>query len=107
MDKNKYYVSVQSKTIMYHQGDSSYELEIVASENDVEKLKDLFDELEQCEEATFFRTPHPGIPYHHDVENDSYDYVLKQIYGMIHDFGTDATKKHVESMNLQMGAEYE
>ncbi|MFC5528190.1 hypothetical protein [Cohnella yongneupensis] len=107
MDKKNYYVSVHSKSIMYHQGDAAYEFEIVASEEDADKLKNLFEDLEQSDESAFFRAHHPGIPYHHDEENDRYDSVLKEIYGLIHDLGTDQTKSHIESMNLQMGAAHE
>jgi len=37
-------------------------------------------------------------PY--DKENDAYDYYNKEIYRMIHDLGTEETKKHIESMGI-------
>ncbi|RUS47925.1 hypothetical protein [Cohnella sp. AR92] len=107
MDNKHYYVSVQSKTIMHNQGDAPYELEIVASEEEVDKLKDLFAELDEYDQDTFFRAHYPGIPYHHDSQNDRYDYALKQIYGLLNRLGTEETKSHIDSMNLQMGAEKE
>ncbi|REE91507.1 hypothetical protein A8990_10414 [Paenibacillus taihuensis] len=104
MEKRKYYVSVQSKCIMFNQGDAAYELEIYATEDEVEKLRGLFNDWERAEEHTFFRTHYPGIPYHHDMENDEYDFVLKEIYQTISDIGTEETKNFIASMDLQMGA---
>ncbi|MFC5651935.1 hypothetical protein ACFPYJ_23005 [Paenibacillus solisilvae] len=107
MDKRRYYVSIQSKCIMYNQGDAAYELEIDATEEEVEKLTELFNQWEDAEEKTFFRAQIPIIPYHHDSENDVYDYLLKEIYKAIYQMGTDQTKSHISSMNLQMGSENE
>lgn len=107
MDKQRYYVSVQSRTLMNHQGDAAYEFEIDATPEDAQQLIDLFASLEDFDESTFFRNHIPGIPYHDDVESDGYDYYLKQIYGFIHQFGTEETKNHIATMNLQLGAKYE
>ncbi|MCP1310417.1 hypothetical protein [Paenibacillus tyrfis] len=100
MDKRNYYVSVQSKTIMQHQGDAAYELEIEATPEEIIKLKELFEDMEYAEEQTFPRTLVPGIPYHHDEENDVYDIYLKNVYQTLYSLGTDETKKHVQTMNV-------
>ncbi|MCM3271375.1 hypothetical protein [Paenibacillus elgii] len=100
MDKKNYYVSVQSKTIMQHQGDAAYELEIEATPEEVIKLKELFEDVEYAEELTFSRAHFPGIPYHHDKENDAYDSYLKNVYQTLYSLGTDETKKHIQTMNV-------
>ncbi|MFX3640067.1 MAG: hypothetical protein ACE3L7_15665 [Candidatus Pristimantibacillus sp.] len=107
MDKRRYYISVQSKSIMYNQGDAAYELEIDATEEEVEKLTELFKQWEDADFKNYIRAHIPIIPYHHDSENDVYDYFLKEIYKTIYQMGTDQTKSHISSMNLQMGSEYE
>ncbi|WP_159885063.1 hypothetical protein [Paenibacillus puerhi] len=100
MEKNRYYVSVQSKTIMLQQGDAAYEFEIDATPEEILQLQDLFEEEEDFENETFFRTPLPGIPYHHDRANDGYDFVLTEIYQKLHDLGTKETKAHIKSMHI-------
>ncbi|MFB6364680.1 hypothetical protein ACFCP7_11505 [Paenibacillus elgii] len=100
MDKTTYYVSVQSKTIMQHQGDAAYELEIEATAEEMIKLKELFEDLEYTEEQTYSRALVPGIPYHHDEANDAYDLNLKNIYQTLYGLGTDETKKHIQTMNV-------
>ncbi|MBD3919054.1 hypothetical protein H8B09_09835 [Paenibacillus sp. PR3] len=107
MEKRRYYVSIQSRNIMLNQGDAAYELEIDATREEVDKLTLLFNEWEAADEKTFFRAHIPVIPYHHDSENDMYDYLLKQIYNTVYQLGTDQTKQHISSMNLQMGSETE
>jgi hypothetical protein len=98
MEKKKYYVSVQSRSIMMEQGHASYELEIVATESEVARLQSFFDDFEEADHATYFRTITPGLPYHHDPENDEYDHALKECYNLIYQLGNDVTKAHLTSI---------
>jgi len=100
MDKKRYYISVQSRTIMEQQGDASYELEIEATPDELLKLNELFDLWDDFDSKTFFRAPIPGIPYHHDSENDGYDYYLREIYNFIYQNGTEETRNHIVTMNI-------
>lgn len=100
MDKRKYYVSVQSKTIMEHQGDAPYEFEIEATPADLEELKELFDNLESFDEKSYFRMMTP-VPYHYDSPNDGHDYYLREIYRKIQSLGTEETRSHIASWDMQ------
>jgi len=100
MSKQKYYVSVQAKTILPNQGDAAYELEIEAEPEDIRELMELFEEMESFDNSSYFRNMIPGIPYHHDLENDGYDYYLQQVYQKLHELGTDKTKNHILAMNI-------
>ncbi|GGG06220.1 hypothetical protein [Paenibacillus abyssi] len=100
MDKTKYYVSVIANSILDNQGAASYELEILADDQDLAQLQELFDEKMKAEESTMIRASLPGIPYHIDDENDNYDYYLIEIYKKLHELGTKETKNHIEQMNI-------
>ncbi|MEB3100593.1 hypothetical protein [Ferviditalea candida] len=100
MEKKKYYISVQSGSILEDQGAAAYELEIEATEAEAAKLQELFDARMTEEDATFVRNHIPAIPYHNDKENDAYDYYLKEIYQMIYNLGTEETRKHIESIGV-------
>lgn len=100
MEKQRYYVSVQAKTIMAEQGEAPYELVIDATYEELQKLNELFESLNDFDEKTFIRVHIPAIPYHHDSENDGYDYYLKEIYHLIHQIGTEETRNQIESMNI-------
>lgn len=103
MDKKTYYVSVQSESIMENQGDSGYEFEIKASEREVGKLQELFEELDDWDNATAVRAHIPYVQYHDDPENDAYDKYLQAIYQKIHELGTPDTRQHIESMGILNG----
>lgn len=109
MEKKKYFVSVQSRSIMLEQGQAPYELEIEATESEVQDLQLLFEEFEESDHATFFRTAIPGLPYHHDLENDDYDQMLKQCYERIYQLGNNETRAHLSAFikNIQMGHHHE
>lgn len=100
MEKRRYYISVHAKSILENQGEAAYELEMDATPEEAQKLKVLFDELEDFDTATYFRAHIPAIPYHHDSENDGYDYSLKEIYNLIYHLGTEETKAQILSMNI-------
>ncbi|UUZ80269.1 hypothetical protein LJK88_35915 [Paenibacillus sp. P26] len=100
MEKMTYYVSVQSRTIMLHQGDAAYELEIEATPDEIRELQELFEDKEDFELDTFSRAHYLATEYHHDRSNDGYDMVLKDIYQKLYALGTDETKRHIESMNI-------
>jgi hypothetical protein len=98
VEKAKYFVSVQAKSIFRDQGEAPYELEIEASNEEVTRLRSLLDSLDATDHTTYFRSMIPALPYHHDMENDTYDYYLQQIYNIIHDLGTMETKEHISSI---------
>jgi len=98
MTRSRYYVSVQAKSISSEQGRMAYEWEIEATEEEAAALGQLFERLDESEHATFFRGMTPGVPYHWDRENDSYDGKLRQIYSKIQELGTPETKSQLEGI---------
>ncbi|MEX1028834.1 MAG: hypothetical protein WDZ91_02170 [Paenibacillaceae bacterium] len=100
MEKIKYYVSVQAHSILADQGAAAYELVILATDREVAQLQELFDNEGNTEDATFVRGMTPGIPYHMDDVNDTYDYYMIEIYKKIYELGTTETRSHIESMNI-------
>ncbi|NGQ94916.1 hypothetical protein G3578_06920 [Brevibacillus sp. SYP-B805] len=100
MEKKRYYVSVQAGTVMEHQGDAAYEFEIEATPDDVEVLGRLFAQKDSYDVDSFWRSHIPVIPYHIDTENDAHDKSLQEIYAMIYRLGTEETRQHIASMNL-------
>lgn len=104
MDKHKYYVSVQARSILREQGQAAYEWEIEATDDDAAKLQTLFEELEEADHATLGRIMTPGLPYHHDPQNDEFDRLLQECYDLIHRLGVGETKSQLETLgDLRMG----
>lgn len=99
-DKKTYYISVQAQTMLEEQGAAAYEFEIRATEQDVARLAELFEDQMENEHETAERAVIPGIPYHQDAENDAYDATLKDIYHAIYELGTPETRRHIDSMGI-------
>lgn len=99
-DKQTYYVSVHEGTALEDVSAADFEFEIRATQGELDRLEQLFQEKDEAENRTFVRGMTPGIPYHQDEPNDTYDEVLLRVYRLIYDLGTSETKQHIEQMNV-------
>lgn len=96
-----FYVSVQAGQILEDREAAAYELEIYANEEDVSRLRELFEELSSMEEAEAFHfvsTPYKSNS--DDALSGASDDLIGQVYRLIYNCGTVATKRHIESMGL-------
>jgi len=101
MEKRRYYVSVQARTMVPNQGDAPYELEIDATEDEAERLGRIFDEIDKYDEALGVQTAFIAPITDMNHENKSgYDYFLKQAYKLIYDLGSEETREHIHSMHI-------
>ncbi|MBO9607476.1 MAG: hypothetical protein J7639_16050 [Paenibacillaceae bacterium] len=100
MDKKTYYVAVGSGEILPNRGDAAFEFEIKATEEELDKLEELFEDTAEAERSAAARAVIPFEEYHNDEENDRYDDSLHAIYRMLHQLGTLETRRHIESMNV-------
>lgn len=103
-ERKKYYVSVQAGQILQDQGAAAYELEITANDEEFNQLQVMFEDLSSMDNAI---TGHYNYTTGtlQDLPSDTrmnagYDAILRDIYLFIHEHGTEATRKHVESMGL-------
>jgi hypothetical protein len=101
LDKKNYYVTVGSSEILEPQETiGNFDFEILATEEEIDQLQELFEESEDAQDDTFFRAHIPIRLYHNDKENDTADYYLSQIYSKLYELGTDETKAHIKNMNI-------
>ncbi len=101
MEKKTYYIAVGSGEILEPEDvTGNFEFEIRATEEEVDKLQEIFEELAMNEEDTAARALIPFREYHLDKENDAYDWNLTELYRMLHELGTPDTKSHIEAMNV-------
>lgn len=101
--RRKYYVSVQAGQILEDQGAAAYELEIMANEREFIRLQELFEELSSMDELqTFHFAKTPFSPASDEEMNYGYDSLIVQIYQLLHEYGTESTKRHIEQMGLPL-----
>lgn len=100
MEKKTYYISVSAKEISQIKTASPYEFEIQATDEEIRKLREIFDEAYSADWMSFLRAHVPYVQYHQDKENDIVDKDLKLAYQLIHDLGNTEAREHIESMGI-------
>ncbi|WP_246067159.1 hypothetical protein [Paenibacillus koleovorans] len=101
MQKKTYYVSVQAGDVLEDKEAAAFEFEIEATDEQVSRLQEAMDEWQQADShsvATLFNYMSDESPDNEKM--DDYDVGLHYIYGLIHEMGTEETRKHIESMGV-------
>jgi hypothetical protein len=100
LEKRPYYVNVESGEILPVKTASTFQFEISASDEDVRKLENKFEEIDSAATDTFVRSHVPYVPYSNDPDNDRYDQKLREAYQIIHDLGQEETRRFIETMSF-------
>lgn len=105
MESNKktYYISIANGEIMQSSTDSSWNFRIEATNEEIIRLRELFDQNYSTEWQNFFRAHVPYVQYHYDRENDAYDETLQKVYQLIYQLGDEEAKKHIMEMGILSG----
>lgn len=100
LGKKPYYVSIGTGEIMRTATDSPWNFKIEATDDEITKLREYFDQNYSTEWQNFFRAHVPYVQYHYDQENDAYDETLVKIYQMIFELGDEEAKQHIRSIGI-------
>jgi hypothetical protein len=97
--RKTYYVLVGPGQILMDPEAAPFQFAIQATEAEIDKLEELFQETQDVDEDEIFNFS--GSPTISDTpENETYDALFKDIYRMLHDLGTPETRSHIEKMNI-------
>jgi hypothetical protein len=103
-ERKPYYVAVGAGQILEDPTVAPYELEISANEEELNRLQELFEELGSWDEAqTFHFSKNPFGSASVERINLGYDHLLGRVYKLLYELGSEQTKAHIETMNLQLG----
>lgn len=100
MPKKTYYVAVSHGEIMQDKSAFDYEFEIQATDDELNKLQELFEDTAETETHNSGWSMKPFSTLSNDEMNAEYDANLMELYQMIYSLGTDETKTHIESMHI-------
>ncbi|WP_422660131.1 hypothetical protein ACK8P5_06355 [Paenibacillus sp. EC2-1] len=100
MDKSKYYVSVQSRSVMNEQGASAYEWEIEATPEEANQVRMELGLMQEKEEEAFpgYVFPWPDTP--EQSTNAVFQDSLDRVYMTIYRLGTPETKTQMQQFRL-------
>lgn len=100
MKRTTYYVSIGNGEISQVKTASTYSFAIQATEEEIIKLREIFDGAYVEDMHSFWRSHVPFLEYHHDRPNDEYDERLQQAYKMIYELGDHETKELIAQMGI-------
>ncbi|WBL14217.1 hydrolase [Sutcliffiella sp. NC1] len=103
MEKKTYYVSLAEGVITQVKTATSWDYEIQANDEEITKLRELFDQNYSSDWQSFWRAHVPYIQYHNDKQNDGYDNGLQLVFKMLYELGDDETKAHIKNEGLLDG----
>ncbi|WP_449538398.1 hydrolase [Ferdinandcohnia sp. Marseille-Q9671] len=98
--KKTYYISVGSGEISQSKSSSTWEYKIEATDEEVHKLRSLFNENYSNEIEGFLRAHVPYVEYHNDSSNDKYDSTMLQVFKMIYQLGDQEAKDFIQSQGI-------
>jgi hypothetical protein len=103
MNKMIYWVSVGKHEIVPKGEGANYEFEIEASDDELDQLRELFDEADHVDNSLLSRAATPYEAFEEvdqDAKNLPYDMQLKEIYRIIYNLGLPETKAHIMRMGI-------
>ncbi len=108
MEKKTYYVGVASGQITQQPDTTPWEYEIQASDEEIARLRDLFERANRQNFDIAYVVLHPieGPKEEHDFKN--YDHTLQEIYRMVRELGNEDAKAHIDSIDViqELGKDY-
>ncbi|SFJ32009.1 MULTISPECIES: hydrolase [unclassified Bacillus (in: firmicutes)] len=100
MDKKTYYISVANGEISQAKTANTYSFTIEATDEEILRLREYFDNAYREDLGTFVRSHVPFVEYHHDSNNDRYDEQLQKAYRMIYELGDNEAKELIAQMGI-------
>jgi hypothetical protein len=98
--KKTYYITVGDGEISQLSTASPWDFKIEATDEEIIKLRQYFDQVYSSDWQGFLRAHTPYVQYHYDRENDAIDDTNKLIYEMIYELGDEEAKAHIRTQGL-------
>lgn len=97
--KKNYYISVSGKSVDTEPSRSE-QLQVLATEEEMNELRIIFERLQSDDDWTAFKAPVPYKSADHDPATDKFNQDLLELYRIVYRIGTEDTKTHIRSMNI-------
>ncbi|MGG1515564.1 hypothetical protein ABE504_09135 [Paenibacillus oryzisoli] len=98
--KRTYYINVGTGEVLEDPTTLDVQFEIQATEEDIAKLQELLEEVDNTSQNSYGATWFPWQVYYSVPQDQEYDYYLTEVYRAIHRLGNEHTRRHIESMNV-------
>lgn len=100
MEKQTYYVDLQSREISRIKYHNNHHFQIEATEDEIQQLRRILNRVYEADLDAYWRSHIPFIPYHRDIENDRYDQALTEAFQLLYELGDENTKEYIETSGV-------
>ncbi|AKO94497.1 MULTISPECIES: hypothetical protein [Priestia] len=97
-ERQTYYVTLATGEISQISTASDWNYTIYANNEEIEELREIFNENRATDWGNYFRAHVPYLEYHHDKGNDIYDRHICAIYDKLYELGDENAKAHIEQI---------
>lgn len=98
--KKTYYISVEAGEISQVKSAADWEYKIEATDDEIIKLRELFDENYANDVEGFLRAHVPFVEYHNDSSNDKYDENMQKVFKMIYELGDEEAREFIKTQGI-------
>ncbi|OCA81523.1 hypothetical protein A8F94_21860 [Bacillus sp. FJAT-27225] len=107
-DKQLYFVDIKSGEITKEPTPENT-FTIIADEDEIQDLRDLFEENYKADLKGYARTHLPAQEYHTFSENENaeYDTTMETIYAILYRLGDADTRRHIKEMGILREQDYD
>lgn len=98
--RKKYFISIERESITETPVDDTTEYEIDATDEEVEKLEELFQKKDKHEKKAVKFLAKPFNEWGADDEREAYDTYLTDIFKYMYELGTPQTKQKIKSIGI-------
>jgi hypothetical protein len=98
--RKTYYVDIHGKQMHLQQGIAAYDLEINANDAEAQQIEEQFRKLDERDEATLNRMILIRGGEQIAAMNDEHEEEMQKLFQLLHQYGTETTRQHIESMNI-------
>ncbi|CEG26979.1 hypothetical protein [Bacillus sp. B-jedd] len=107
-EKNMYFVDIKTGEITMETTPETT-FTIIANEDEVQDLRELFEQNYDADKRGYLRAHVPWQQYHTFSENENADYdtSIELIYAMLYKLGDGEARKHIESMGILKEQNYD
>ncbi|MFC0523941.1 hydrolase [Pontibacillus salicampi] len=100
-DKKTFYINLGSREISQIKEGNNDAFTIVATEEEMLRLREILNEVFDSDERSFWRAHVPFRHYSHDEDNDEYDGYMRKAYQMLYQLGDKQTKAFIEEIGMK------
>lgn len=98
--KEQYFISVATGKISQIPNAQDNDFTIMATRREAKHLRRIFNNMNDADNMSHFRSAIPFEPYHNDKANEQYDHYITEVFQMIYELGDEEARTYIEESGV-------